>query len=690
MKSKRSASTTESDTNRELQLAIARTRYNYTRTYPNLEDVPLCANVPEAEAFTADYNALVQRSTLEIAKNFLPQVLAIIEEELEDDANPSKFLSGFLQGDIAALVRGLPELAAEAAAEGPTALLKDTLWELLRRPADGDKNYLKADAMDQYAKLLGSLPKPAMLSIPQQDWMPSAVQSNGLELEQCQQDWYFGYTQVAGFNTTNLQGVVSERSSNQSGMTLADVQAKLPNIEAVFPKVVGANSPTLRDAAERGLLYVVDYTALGGDGSHGSTVHDSKRWVPAPIALFYWNETKLDGYPAGYGDPKPKGVLQPIAIRLSQAAKTNKGDPAPVFTPNNCADGNDQNGLKWLIAKYYVNVACGVQHESIAHLGQCHFVLEAVTIATHRQLSEQHWLFEMLAPHLRFTLSINHGALENLVIPEGVIATNVAPAIDWTLKLANDARKAWRWQDNRPDQLFKSRGVDFDKPLNFPFRDDTMLLWNSIENFVTRCLEDLDQQTLDEDLELQAWLVELEDPNRAALPGIKITSGAKASSDARKVTKAELIDTIAQIIYTAGPLHASVNYAQYPLGSYMPSAAGTVYGPPPTDALIDLSTDKTGAPSVEATYLNWMPPIDISLYTFSFEYLLSSIQYDRLGHYSANPQFPYFDDAKLQSALDLFHADLSEIEAKIIARNQTRPMAYPYQLPSRTPNSVSI
>lgn len=687
MKSKVSAFQAESETSPELQLSIARARYNYTRTYPNLEDVPLCANVPASEAFTADYNALVQRSSIEIAMNFLPQVLAILEEEFADDAGLMSIPQ--FRGDIAALLNGLPELAVEAAAQGPTALLKDTLWKLLRRPAQNDKDYLKATSMGQYVDLLGSLPRPTMLTIPAQDWMPPATQPNGLALQQCQQDWYFGYTQVAGFNTTNLRGVVIERAGNQTCLTLSEVLGKLPIDDSTFQKVVGAGSPTLQDAARRGLLYVVDYTALGGDGSHGSEVHDQKRWVPAPIALFYWNETKLDGYPAGYGHPKSKGVLQPIAIRLSQDAKTKQVDPAPVFTPNDCAGGNDPNGLKWLIAKYYVNVACGVQHESIAHLGQCHFVLEAVTIATHRQLSEKHWLFELLAPHLRFTLSINHGALENLVIPEGVIATNVAPKIDWTLKLANDARQAWRWHDNNPEQLFESRGVDFDSPVSFPFRDDTMLLWKSIKSFVTRYLEDRDQQVLNNDVELQAWLAELADPTRASLPGIQRTPDPR-NPGKQEVSKAELIDTIAQIIYTAGPLHASVNYAQYPLGSYMPSAAGTVYGAPPTDATIELAKNEACRPSVEATYLKWMPPIDISLYTFSFEYLLSSIQYDRLGHYSANPQFPYFDDPKRQTALELFQADLSANEATIIGRNQTRPMAYPYQLPSRVPNSVSI
>ena len=54
---------------------------------------------------------------------------------------------------------------------------------------------------------------------------------------------------------------------------------------------------------------------------------------------------------------------------------------------------------------------------------------------------------------------------------------------------------------------------------------------------------------------------------------------------------------MAQIIYIAGPLHASLNYAQYPLGAYMPSVAATIYKPAPTsDTRVD-----------DRTYLEWFP-----------------------------------------------------------------------------------
>ena len=86
----------------------------------------------------------------------------------------------------------------------------------------------------------------------------------------------------------------------------------------------------------------------------------------------------------------------------------------------------------------------------------------------------------------------------------------------------------------------------------------------------------------------------------------------------------------------------------------------------------------------------WYPPLDVALYTFSFEYLLSSVQYDTFGHYEHNPRDPYFGDARVQPLVADFQGELAAIEKEIRQRNRTRPMPYPFQLPSMIPNSISI
>ena len=146
-------------------------------------------------------------------------------------------------------------------------------------------------------------------------------------------------------------------------------------------------------------------------------------------------------------------------------------------------------------------------------------------------------------------------------------------------------------------------------------------------------------------------------------------------------TRDQLVEVVAQMIYTAGPLHASINYGQYPFAGFAPSVAAAIYKAAPTrDDLIDK----------EAQYLDWLPPLDVALYTLSFVYLLSSIQFDALGHYASNPQYPHFAHRPAQKALEAFQAALAQAEITIHQRNLERPIPYLFQLPSRVPNSVSI
>ena len=85
-----------------------------------------------------------------------------------------------------------------------------------------------------------------------------------------------------------------------------------------------------------------------------------------------------------------------------------------------------------------------------------------------------------------------------------------------------------------------------------------------------------------------------------------------------------------------------------------------------------------------------MPPIDVALYQASFSYLLSSVQYDKLGHYAQNERRPYFKDKRVAPVVAAFQAELAAAEATIHTRNRSRPFPYESQLPSQVPNSISI
>lgn len=656
--------TPEQDKERAFQLALARTAYNYVRTYPNLDAVPLCAGVPAGEEFSASYNVLVAQTSAQIAENLGANALRFLEEEIGKDLYDIKNATfgtwatpiQALVNDVKTVLDGLPKLAAEAVQEGPTAFLKSTLFDIL------NKVNLQALAEKDYENLFITLPTPQMLAIEERDWMPK-------EGKQCEQDWFFGYLQVAGFNTTNLRRVVHSKDAGSKAILWCELQARMSIPDQMqIQSQDGDETLALAEAITAGKLYACDYTVLLSPGvlpqmDRESDLHGKHRYLPAPIALFYWNDAPPPGYPRTYGPPaeQDKGVLQPIAIQLEQV----KG--SAIFTPNDSLGGNDANLQKWKIAKYFVNVACAIQHESVAHLGDCHLIIESIVVATHRQLAKQHPLYALLEPHLRFTISINNGAANNLIVPGGVVAANVGPNIHWTLAMVNEARKAWRWDENSPEKIFDLRGVD--KLPRFAFRDDTLLLWQAIKDFVTtyvNCYYASDAAVV-ADTEVSAWIDELCNPQFGNLSGL-----------APPTTRDELAQIVAQTIYISGPLHASVNYGQYPLGSYAPSVAASVYAKAPK------------AEDVVTDCMPWFLPLDVALYTISFEYLLSSIQFDVLGHYSANAQHAYFADPKAERALEAFQSTLAQAEVTIRARNLARPMPYLFQLPSKVPNSISI
>ncbi|NQZ10823.1 MAG: arachidonate 15-lipoxygenase [Algicola sp.] len=689
---------------RQYDLSLQRLNYNYMRSYPSLENVPVSAELPEAEMYDTRYEGLVDEAQNYISHNFQTIVYNMVEKQLTDNVTNAQLgsfketgrllqnesglmdffkditkitsslptlvqtaadsLSNF-PGDIQKMYQGFMKIQEQTKIEGPTAFLKSTLYDMLAH--DKGRDYLHAKSVEDYQQLHQKLPKPLMLTLPQKPWM----KDDGLP---CNQDWFFAHLQVAGFNTTMLAGVTDGPTENKKSMTLADLQAKMPISDLQFQRIIGDNSMSLQQAARLKRLFVCDYHMF--DGLKAAEHHGDQRYIAAPIAIFYWNPSPPLGYQQDTG-----GALQPVAIQCEQRHHTIDN---PIFCPNDACNADDSNGLKWKVAKYIVNASCAIHHESIAHFGECHLTVEPCILATHRQLSDRHPLHKLLMPHFRFSININDDARHKLIAPGGVIATNVGPAIDETLKQVAKARLNWRWDDNRPDRMFKSRSITQDELPLFPFRDDTLLLWKAVRNFVSTYIKHYyaDDRAVAADTELQEWIHEMTSPLYAGFEGMR---GLVETDDDERPYRIEsldyLIDVIAHLIYLAGPQHANANYAQYPLMSYMPCVAGTIYNPPPT---------RNTKLQTEDDLIKWYPPLDVALYTFSFEYLLSSIQYDKLGYYDENLRHPYFDDAVIRDMVEDFQEELALIEIEIRKRNKTRPYPYTFQLPSKIPNSISI
>jgi len=307
-------STADARKAREFQLTLARTEYNYMRSY--LEQVPMSADLPDAEKFSLDFEAQVIKVFVPLMENFKSAVAHLLERELRDDlptdalraveaafekltgefsllhpARDARDLHAFLESlaalpkafegllnlpaDVEKMITGLAEVFKELLATGPTAFLKSTLFDMLNETHGRD--YLKAQSIKDYEDLFVSLPTPLMLALERQPWMPA-------EGKPCEQDWFFGHLQIAGFNTTNLRGVVAERMTGSQAVALADLQQKMPVNDALLQGVLGDSEITLAHAIAEHRLYVCDYSML--EGATADCFHGEQRYLAAPIALY--------------------------------------------------------------------------------------------------------------------------------------------------------------------------------------------------------------------------------------------------------------------------------------------------------------------------------------------------------------------------------------------------------------------
>ena len=68
---------------REFQLTLARTNYNFMHSY--LEPVPMSADLPDSEKFSLDFELKVVEVFIPLAENFQKVVMGLLKRELESD-----------------------------------------------------------------------------------------------------------------------------------------------------------------------------------------------------------------------------------------------------------------------------------------------------------------------------------------------------------------------------------------------------------------------------------------------------------------------------------------------------------------------------------------------------------------------------------------------------------------------------
>jgi arachidonate 15-lipoxygenase len=399
---------------------------------------------------------------------------------------------------------------------------------------------------------------------------------------------------------------------------------------------------SLEAAGQENRLYLVDYKALEGmdNGQLKRAEAIVTKYAYAPLALL-----AVD---------KSSGALCPVAIQCKQTP----GPDNPVFTPR---DGNN-----WLIAKTIVEIADGNVHEAVTHLARTHLYIEPFCIAMHRQLARRHPLFRLLAPHFEGTLSINNAAAEKLVAPGGPVELLTSSPIKQTLQAVVSGVETYLFDEQfLPKALAKRDVADSDALPNYPYRDDALLYWKAIHQWVTEYVGTYYKTESDvvSDVELQRWATEVVSSEGGRIRGMSAIN-----------SKEYLAEVLTMVIYTASVQHAAVNFPQWDYMSYVPNMPLAGYAPAPT------STDE----ATDADYLKYLPPTDIARLQMEVGYMLGAVHYTQLGQYDADHFGP-----EVGAALKTFQAAIKGIGEQIQARNQQRR---PYQIlaPHGIPQSINI
>jgi hypothetical protein len=419
--------------------------------------------------------------------------------------------------------------------------------------------------------------------------------------------------------------------------------SKLPEKLPVTDDIVSGlldEGDTLAKAARRGSLYILDHEAIGGPQVKNG-------YLAVPVSLFYCNKL---------------GQLLPIAIQLEQ----QPGDNVPIFTPK------DPYWL-WTTVKAHVQAADALYHEVASHLLRTHMVMETFVMATHRQLHQRHPVYQLLVPHFHATMAINHSARAVMLAPGGPIDKTLSVGAAGSIELLKREYANWDFSlCDLPAEL-ESRGVHDKKklPLYF-YRDDGLLIWNALNNYIGSVLEIWypDDASIAADTELQAWVGELADPAVGKVRGLP-------EGDALR-TRDALQQVVTRIVFTCTAEHASVNNGQYDMFGYPPNVPGAMYA--------DYPRDKNN-PMSEQEFVDALPNHRKCDAQMEMVYLLSQPTRWQIGSFEQ----PYFHGVpEIWEKVRAFREELDAISSTIRERNRGLEFPYPYMDPRQIGESIAI
>jgi arachidonate 15-lipoxygenase len=446
-----------------------------------------------------------------------------------------------------------------------------------------------------------------------------------------------------------IQAWISDDGFAEQRISGCNPQAirRLDTVSADFPfrdehlQAVAGDGRTLAAEAAEGTLYIADFDALAH--IKGSDYKGRRRTIPSPRALFWWN--------------RAEEKLRPVGIQVRREAGSR------VFLPSDPL-------LDWTAAKMAYQCADACHQEIGTHFAWAHMVMAPVAVITNRQLADQHPVHLLLAPHFRFYLYDNELGRVAFINPGGPVERMLGGTLQESLGIPLNLYKIWNIRDFTLPAELASRGVaDAHILTRYPMRDDGLPIWHAIEAFVGDYLKIYykSDEEVAADTEIQAWARELASQDTSQ------NGGCVAGMPDRIDSVGLLQELLTTIIWTCGPLHSMLNFAQWDYIN-LPNMSYALYAEVP---------EEVGATTYD-TLMRMMPPFSEASYQLWWCKILTSYRYDRLGDYLWQ-----FKEPEAQLAVQIFQQRLQVIEKEVEARDDTRMVSFPYLKPSLCINSIN-
>ena len=618
---------------RRKQLQENQTLYAWTDEMENVKGVPMAVSVPYADEPSLPWLLLVAETGLKLAENFLVVKLESHRSKgMVEDAAVQQRLA-----EVRTRLAATQAMKVNHPDEAQTSVTQEIVFaakHIVVQHADSFEEMLSEfksltlefehdTAQGQTLTDYEALFKTIPLPVIAQDFMD---------------DVSFARYRVAGPNPMLIRGIDT-------------LPATLPLSDAQYRAVMGAEDSLAAALAEH-RIYLLDYRELDYLAAVPGQTDGLTKHVFAPIALF--------------AIAKGGTRIVPVAIQCGQ-------DPSkhPLFFP--AAQGSAL-GWGWLMAKTVVQVAECNYHELFVHLARTHLMLEAFAVATHRCLADAHPVNILLVPHCLGTLFINNAAAHSLISPGSPIDHFFGAPISRSQQAAGTDRLGFDFYANMLPADLAARRVNNPVWLpEYPYRDDALLVWAAIKQWVQEYVGVyyLDDTAIIGDSELADWCASL------------IADG-KIKGFTPITSRAQLVDVLTMIVFTATAQHAAVNFPQKPLMTYVPAITGAGWQ--------DAPTQQSG--HSEQQWLSMLSPTQYAMEQLNVLHLLGSVHFRALGDYRSN-DFPYlewFEDRRIiQSGgpLQRFKQSLLDVQAQIEARNTVR-ISYGFLLPNSIPNSINI